>query len=287
MTSSLRWTRWGAVSAPETLQVRIGALFPGRVVVDAPRASRPMTSEEVVANLDFFRDPGPRERPIRALILSGIPDAWLGGAQLEGVVLYAVGAGLERIVLHLTPGQTAQPLPLGVSVAVVVRTPGDARALQGEALAVTVPLLPGALGELGAVLAALATAPVSQLTLLWPLPAEGVHAPAAGEVIAALLALDDPCTPRWGIKGLPRCVLQPLAERIPDLSDRVWRSVNRFYVDADHQRRAALLFQPDLVSFAKGDACRFCALDQRCDGVAAPWLEAGLVGPLEPVRGGR
>ena len=85
----------------------------------------------------------------------------------------------------------------------------------------------------------------------------------------------------WGIKGLPLCTLVDLP--VADLADRVWRTGNRLYVDADHQRSEALLFQPDLVRFVKVDACRFCAVQARCDGVASSWLERGLVGPLTPV----
>ena len=80
----------------------------------------------------------------------------------------------------------------------------------------------------------------------------------------------------WGIKGLPAC-------RLGALSDRLWRSGNRWYVDAEHQGTEALLFFPDVLRFAKGDACRFCALDGKCDGVPEPWLAAGLAGRLEPV----
>ena len=62
----------------------------------------------------------------------------------------------------------------------------------------------------------------------------------------------------------------------------VRKSQNRWYVDADHQKEAALLFFPGVVTFAKGDVCRFCAADGACDGALPAW--AGRPGnpPLRP-----
>lgn len=261
-------------------------MFPGRVVVGAPRASRSLTVEEILSNLDFFRAPGPRERPIQALTLSGLPSAWLEGPQLEQIVDHASARGIAQIVLHLAPEQTALPLPGGVAVATAVRTPEDVGALRGEALSITVPLLDEVLDVLDPLLAALALAPAGQITLLWPFPAGELIVPPADRIVSVLSTAVGLEALRWGIKGLPRCVLKPISARFPDLGDRVWRSLNRFYVDADHQLEQAMLFQPELVSFDKLDSCRFCALDLRCDGVASAWLGAGLVGALEPVGGG-
>ena len=80
-----------------------------------------------------------------------------------------------------------------------------------------------------------------------------------------------------GVKGLPIC-------RLDGDVDAAWRSGNRWYVDAAHQCDAALLFFPGVVRFSKGDSCRFCSADGRCDGVPEPWLERGLAGPLIPIE---
>ncbi|MEM6928766.1 MAG: hypothetical protein AAF602_17645, partial [Myxococcota bacterium] len=87
----------------------------------------------------------------------------------------------------------------------------------------------------------------------------------------------------WGIKGLPRCTLRQLDEEV-SLAGRIWRTRNRYYVDADHQRSRALMFEPDLVQLVKSDRCRFCAVDDRCDGVAERWLAEGLVPELLPLE---
>jgi hypothetical protein len=46
----------------------------------------------------------------------------------------------------------------------------------------------------------------------------------------------------------------------------------------------ALLFQPDVLRFAKREGCRFCDLDPHCDGVAEAWSRTGLVPALVPIR---
>ena len=79
-----------------------------------------------------------------------------------------------------------------------------------------------------------------------------------------------------GLKGLPAC-------RLTRHRERMWRSRNRWYVDAGHQRDKALLFFPDVTRFAKADACRFCSWSDRCDGAPDAWLRAGLAGTLTPV----
>jgi hypothetical protein len=97
--------------------------------------------------------------------------------------------------------------------------------------------------------------------------------------VARIVAVEDALEGLpWTIKGLPACVLPE------GLRGRIGRTSNRWYVDAERQRDRALLFVPDVLAFAKREACRFCDLDARCDGVAERWLLDGLVGALRPLR---
>ena len=125
---------------------------------------------------------------------------------------------------------------------------------------------------------ALAAAGPGRVVLTWPFPpAEDV--PAASEAAAVLpemLEYLDRARVIAGIKGLPACVVGS--------EQRLWRSQNRWYVDAEHQRAQALKFFPDVVRFEKADVCRFCRVGGRCDGAPGAWMDAGLVGPLRPIE---
>ncbi len=270
--AALRWTRTGAVATPETLHLRIEPEFPGRVAAGAPLPSRALTDDEIVDNVRSFVDPGPRGRPVRAVVLSGVTRARLD--TLPGVVARVRALGIPRVVVHLPVG-LARDVPGVDEIAVAVRDPDEARSAVG--LVASVPLERPVLDRLPPVLEALRGA--RRVTLLWPLPGSD-DPPAAGRVVAALRAAHQALEALpWGIKGLPPCALVDL----PGAASRVWRSANRWYVDADHQGQAALLWRPDLVRFDKRDTCRFCAVDARCDGVPEPWLRRGLAGPVAPL----
>ena len=118
------------------------------------------------------------------------------------------------------------------------------------------------------------------VVLTWPYPggAQPPHASDCARPVESAIARLRAAGIRVGLKGLPLCALAPAA-REPELT---WRSGNRWYVDADHQLDRALLFFPQVVHLARRDACRFCALTSRCDGVAEAWLDAALVS-LEPI----
>ncbi len=189
--------------------------------------------------------------------------------------------GIERVTLHVGRGDQARlaasPLyALVDAVALTVREPGDAAhlaKLEGR-FRTAVLLLDGR--DLSSLVAATVAADPERVVLTWPFPpgkppASAVQAAQTLSDVAPLLG-DRP----WGVKGLPACRLGPHR-------DRLWRSGNRWYVDADHQNEHALLFFPSVVRFDKADDCRFCAYDDRCDGAPADWIRAGIVGPLEPI----
>ena len=286
-TSALRFTPLGAVSAPETVQLRIAPAFAGRVPLGAPVASRALTPAEVDANVDHFRDPGPRHRAVRRVVLSGLPEAWLA-AEVAARVAHMAEQGVERAVLHLHPAHAGRVRPGGLvlptDVAVAVRSVGDVARLP-PGLRVTVPLTASVVGDLAAIVEALPRIEPAGVTLLWPYPSGAVEPPpGVASIVGALTALGSALRELpWGIKGLPLCTLLPLSARL-GLRERVWQSANRFYVDADHQQGEALLLRPDLVRLTKVDSCRFCKVERQCEGVAAEWLEAGLTGGLHPIE---
>ncbi|MBX2800911.1 MAG: hypothetical protein KTR31_24735 [Myxococcales bacterium] len=284
-TAALRFTARGVVAAPETLQIRVGAQFEGRVAFGAPSPSRDMTPAEVVHNVRAFRAPGPRMRAVRGLALSAIPVSW-SAATLHDTTEACRAAGIERVVLHRPVSACHDAVPEGVAVATAVRVPDEAEQVAAKrpshSLSVTIPLEARVLPLLGEVAARLA--PTTRLTLLWPLPGGSEAAPPADAVVEAMeRALPQLASRDWGVKGLPLCALQSLLPQVPDLPRRVWKSANRHYVDADHQGPGALLLQPDLQRLEKRDGCRFCAFDSRCEGVASPWLAAGLAGAVTPI----
>jgi hypothetical protein len=224
-------------------------------------------------------------------VLSGLgldPGATPPAADVAAILDEARSAGVRRVTLHLARGAREAlgqgPLARRVdAVALAVATDDDvadvaalhhglATALHVTAIVV---LDHANLGRLDHLAASLATAGPDRVVFTWPLDA--VEAPPHAERVAVLLPgpiarLEAAGIPA-GIKGLPAC-------RLDGLADRLWRSGNRWYVDADHQLQDALLFFPGVVRFLHPDECRFCALADRCDGVPETWWEQGLCGVL-------
>lgn len=283
----LRWTPWGAVAEPEIVQIRVAADFSGRVPAGAPVPGRALEVHEVAENVRHFTDRrrGPRTSPCRGLVLAGVADP----DPLVPVVDLARGLGIERVVLHLgdaAPARAGSELARRVDVAVArVTSVEGARALDGLGpLDVVVLLEASTLPGLDAIADALARARARRVVFTWPLAGPDVPpaVDAAAAVRPALERLHAAGVPA-GVKGIPLCTLAPRDAALDAWEPRVWRSPNRFYVDADHQLDEALMFFPDLVRFAKADACRWCRVLERCDGVVENWLRTGLVGPLNPL----
>ena len=310
----LRWTPRGAVALPETLQIRVAPSSAASLRAGAPIPGRALTPEELQANLRWFTRPGPRGRPVSALVLSGIPlmDAALVGSLAESVQEVRE-ASLLRVVVHTDGASLASLLDSPLAglcdqLSVAVRTEEEARALlsratlaQGAALTldVVIPLEQEVLPRLERVTRAVLERAPRRIHFTWPFPGSGVVPPEASAVVEALAPvvrlLSEPSgrpeasgLPElpggWSLKGLPVCTLERLA---PGLSvHRTARTSNRWYVDAQHQLDRALLFLPDVLCFSKRESCRFCEADDRCDGVADQWLRSGLVPELVPIRSG-
>lgn len=281
----LRWTAAGAVAEPAAVQVRVASRFPGRIAAGAPSATRDLTPDEVLANLKWFAVDrvGPRAAACTAAVLSGVTDP----AALVPVLAAARSFGVQRVTWHL--GEEAPHPELAAAVDVVVAVMRSARpaAVPGaRELHVVIPLEHDVLARLDAITAELAARPPDRVVFQWPLPGATAPPPpahlAAATVRPHLARLSASSVP-VGVKGLPPCVLAP-GPVLGSWGDHAWRTGNRWYVDADHQKDAALMFFPDLVRQVKVESCRFCDASPACDGVAEDWLRQGLVGPLTPIR---
>lgn len=291
----LTWTQAGAVERPRTLQIRVQRSYPGRVRAGAPVPTRAMSSEEIAKNLSFFTTASTRGLPVTTVVLSGVgvasrPD--LGElcalARARGVTHIILHVGVEdlgsfqpgavpvdHLVLPLQPGESGASLAAGAEA---LRQASAA----GVKVAINTVLSPAALPLLPAV--ARAAQGVSGVTFTFPFPVDGGQAsdvPPAPRAVMALrpvvAALEQAGT-TVNLKGIPLCYLG-------DLARLCRRTLNRWYVDADHQQERALLFFPDVVAFHKEDDCRFCALDARCDGFFATYLRRAGFPPLTPVSG--
>lgn len=296
----LSWTKAGAVKRPTTLQIRVQRRYPGRVRAGAPAPTRGLSQRELLDNLHHFTEGqmGPRTVPCTTLVLSGV--GLLTSPDTAPVLRAARALGIERVVLHAGTEDLdafqVDPWQALVDVLVVPLQPSRGNALlehgaravaacraAGIEVAANTVLDHHAIAGLPAVAELAAQLAPSSLTLSFPFPT-GADQPAPPQPTLLLPALRPAVTrleavgaePR--IKGLPACYLE-------DLADRLQPSSNRWYIDADHQKEDALLFFPDVLAFHKGDACRFCARDDRCDGFFTAWLALPGFPSLEPVQG--
>ena len=295
----LSWTAAGAVERPRTLQIRVQRSYPGRIRAGAPVPTRTMSVDEIRANLRYFTEgmTGPRSQPCTGLVLSGVGVA--ARDDLPPLVVEARAWGIEEVVLHVGVEDLhlfdaegwrnhadvlvvpIQPGSVGGQLESAIDAMRTARA-EGFRLYANTVLNDRALSRLKVIGRLLSAAQPDGITFTYPFPVDGGtsgDAPPPGRTLAALspvvaslraAGLD----PR--IKGLPACYLGALA-------DRLARTGNRWYVDADHQQEEALMFFPDVVSFAKDEGCRFCAADDRCDGFFATYLRRDGYPPLEPL----
>jgi hypothetical protein len=290
----LTWTAAGAVERPRTLQIRLQRTYPGRVRAGAPVPTRSMSGDEVESNLLHFTRAGPRVTAVDALVISGVgaasrPDlgAIAALARSLGITRVTLHAGVEDlptlgaarpdvdlVVIPLQPAETADTLTQAAGALA-------ACAEQGLPVLTNTVLTPQALPLLPAVGRIARRARVQSQGFTYPFPVDGQVedlAPAPRAVAALAPVVDELVAagvPVW-IKGLPACYLGRHA-------DRLGRSANRWYVDADHQLGDALLFFPDVVAFTKLDTCRFCLRNERCDGFFATYLRRPGFPPLQAV----
>ena len=284
----LRFTAAGAVSAPDTLQVRTTPRNAGAILAGAPVPSARLDAAALASNLRYFTEErGPRERAVTGLVLSG--DGLLDDAAMVRVVAGAAALGVTRVTRHVVAGEgerlrRSALLPLLTSVAVPLTSElawADLAVLLGGKQHVAASLLLDAstIGRLDALIQRIIRLRPDRVVLTWPLfgeppPLAAVAAQAARQALQQL----DAAGIHSGVKGLAACHL--------GRADRLWRSANRWYVDADHQRASALLFFPDVVRYHKADVCRFCPADADCEGVPVRWWREGRAGALTPLAQG-
>ena len=276
----IRWTAAGAVPTPTTVQVRVQRSYPGRIRAGAPVPTRSMSRDELLENLRYFTEGlnGPRTKPCTGLVLSGvgvatrsdIPEAIKSARNLgiDWVVLHVGGEDLDALdparFTGLVDTLVTPVQPENGTLVTVCDTIERAR-LEGLKVAANTVLTANALPALARAARPLAKAAPNGMTFTYPFPINGneaTSAPNPGRVMSALrpaLAVLDSAGVAVQVKGLPACHLGPDAHRLG-------RTSNRYYVDADHQMKRALVFFPDVVRFHKDDGCRFCVKDDVCDG---------------------
>ncbi|MBL8617402.1 MAG: hypothetical protein JNM72_17465 [Deltaproteobacteria bacterium] len=272
----LRWTQAGAVAAPTTVQIRVQRRFDGRVPVGVQAPSRGLDPRELVDNILWFTagSRGPRTRPCDTLVLTGAGLATRG--DLPAAVLIGRAEGIRRVVMHVDIDdlEAVAEAELGASAdALALRVgagPERLRALaairraaaRGQEVRASLLLEEADLDAIPALGLEVVAAGARGVQLSYPFPGGPPPPPVPAAAAAAEALLDAlPAEVSASIKGLPACVLRPTSA-----ARASWRTPNRWYVDAHHQRDKAVLFLPEVVRFAKADLCRFCALDSRCDG---------------------
>jgi len=289
----LRWTAAGAVTTPDTVQMRVEPHFPDRLPAGAPAPSRRIGPAELRDNIRYFTEglDTPRSRSCRALVLSGhgvatrndVPDAIALGRKLgiQWVVIHAGSQELPRVDARWMHGRVNR-LVVPIHSADDLDTASQLAAACAEAdvsVVFAIDLRSKILADLPRIARHLDPLGSTAMVFTWPFPAHqraAPRAPAPGEWHTPLSdALAVATRTPTLVRGLPACHLRSIAGPMR-------RTSNRWYVDADHQQRDALLFLPDVVVFHKPDACRFCAHDGDCDGFFSEYLDAGHP-PLSPI----
>jgi len=256
-----------------------------------------MSEPELVDNIHYFTEglKGPRTQPCTGLVLSGVGVA--SRPDTPEAIKLARDLGITRVVLHVggedlgdldvvrftglvdvlvTPVQ-----PETGALVEVCRVIQSARACGLQVAANTV-LTANALPALVRAARPIAKACPDSMTFTYPFPINGneaTTAPTPRRVMSALrpaLGILDRAGVHVQIKGLPAC-------HLGDSTDRLGRTHNRYYVDADHQKDKALMFFPDVVRFHKSDSCRFCTADGQCDGFFSTYLRRPGFPQLKPI----
>lgn len=264
----IRFTSRGAVATPLTLQIRVG-VDPGALRAGAPVPSRALTPLEILQNIEHFTTGlhTPRTQPCTRLVLSGVT----GHPPMNEAMAFARSHGVQKIVIH----GLADPSTLEASDSVAIRWERVpiAPSVDCDWTAV-VPLEVGALADPQTLMEAVHRFRPSRVVFAWPFP--GVQPMPVEEAVVlatALVSQLEDVGIEAALRGLPPC-LSGTGEG---------RTRNRYYVDAEHQEANALLFWPDVVQFLKPEACRTCSKTVVCDGVAAKWLEGGVVSEVRPI----
>ena len=289
----LQWTAMGAVASPRCVQIRITRNFHQRIIAGAPQPPRSLSLDEFRENLTYFLVSlqGPRTTACQRLILSGLQlpadEGWAQALKdsrawgLEHTTLHLGSQGRQRLLESpLRREIDAVVLPIAsvqdVSDLAALR---HARTSQGRPLELTAVLLlcQQTLGMIDGLVQGLLKARPHKVVFTWPFPPASPppHVQRLPQALEAPMASLTQAGIPFQMKGLPAC-------QMPAQREHFSRSRNRWYVDAAHQKEAALLFFPDVIRFTKLDDCRFCSLTHQCDGVVEKWLRDKRLHKLEP-----
>ncbi|MFT4975408.1 MAG: hypothetical protein ACI8S6_001295 [Myxococcota bacterium] len=287
----IRWTSSGAVSSPRTVQIRVQRRYPSRLQAGAPMPTRSLSEAELRANIVHFTAGmrTPRSAPCTALVLSGA--GVVHRADIPDAIALARSEGVRWVTLHIDASDLTTLSPDKLPAADVVTIPARPDALDAVAAAVGTaraagvrPIVSVALSvesvvAMPEIVAALRGAAPARVVLTYPFPTgAAAEVPPPEEAVAAVreaLPLLAAVGIDASVKGLPACYLG-------DAGERLSRTINRWYVDADHQLGSALLFFPGVAAFYKAEVCRYCAADYRCDGFFREYLDRVGAQPLAP-----
>lgn len=289
----IRWTASGAVSFPRAVQIRVQHSYPNRIRAGAPSPERSLTTEELKRNIRHFTEHmnTPRTVPCTRLILSGA--ALMQRSDLREVLQYAKQMGIVRVILHV-PAVDLPRLPsdlltsndtvvVAITVAELDKLESNAHQIHAQPFAwiANLQLFEQTVQHLTQFIACICPLRPQRLVMTYPFPPvnERDALPMPARIVDAIQDIVPRLQERQiplSIKGLPACYLG-------DLQGNISKTTNRWYVDAAHQCEQALMFFPRVVSFYKGDACRFCTADAYCDGYFQQHLSRPGMPPLQPL----
>lgn len=262
----LRWTDSGAVTWPQTLQIRISKRYDQRIKANAPEPTRRMSLAEIQDNLQYFRHKldTPRTKPCSSITLSGLQEESMESIEALKVVLGLfdfsyIRAHLDTQSIHLASHlEFVDHISITLHDSIILPPHADLYAKVQYSIALSSQNLV-VLSEMIASLQAIYAFPI---TLMYPFPlrTDIIHnAPSIQDVQKAVQHID----PNIPIVGIPKCLsLRSLSKK----------TSNRWYIDADHQKDQALLFFPDLLRYYKSDECRFCSMATKCNGFFSQYL---------------
>ncbi len=265
----LRWTAAGAVTFPETLQLRLAKQHPDRIQVGAPRPSKQLSIAAVEENFHYFCKTldSTRTKPCSALTLTGLQDETEASLTEIDTLIRQYSFSYVTCHIDIKSQSIIHKLSSLNRISVAIQNPRQLDQYQFSLFAphqlrFTIVLNRSNLQSLRSIYQALQPYSDSHIHFLYPFPLSKTiiqNAPSPVALEAALQELPDEIS----VSGIPPC----LTKRA-----NLKQTSNRWYVDADHQKEKALLFFPDLLRYYKSDSCRFCKLNTQCDGFFRQYL---------------
>ncbi|MEC7983726.1 MAG: hypothetical protein VX278_01100 [Myxococcota bacterium] len=265
----LRWTSFGAVSFPETLQLRLSKQHPERIQAGAPLPTKRMRLVEIDENFQYFRQTlnTTRTKPCTSLTLTGLQEE--SAESLLAIEKLIQQYAFSYVTCHIDT--KSQQILHNISsvdrISVAIQDPKqldlyDFPRFDPQKLRFTIVLNRHNLPVIQRIYQWLQPYSQGSIYFLYPFPLSKMimqSAPNPAVLDQMLRDLPEDIT----IAGIPPCLNKRASLK---------QTSNRWYVDADHQKDKALLFFPDLLRYYKSDSCRFCRLNTQCDGFFQQYL---------------